>query len=142
MEIDIILGIFLLICSLTDLKSREIKPVILCLFAAAGVILYITYRPVGLFEEIAGIFIGLFFVAVAVLTDEKLGLGDGLLMCVTGIYLGGRENAMLIMIAMFLSALFSAGVLILKKADKKTRLAFVPFVFAAFLLQVSIRRFS
>ena len=62
--VKIILGIFLLICSVTDIKEREIKPVVLAVFGLAAVVLYLIFRPVGFFEEIMGVFIGLFFVAL------------------------------------------------------------------------------
>ena len=136
--IEICLGVFLLICSLTDLKSREIKPVILVIFGILAGILYIIFRPVGILEEAAGIVTGLLFVALYFITDEKIGLGDGLLIMVTGIFLGGRGNASLIMSAMLLSALFAMISLVLKKADRKTRFPFVPFVFVSFLFQVII----
>ncbi|MBO4375605.1 MAG: prepilin peptidase [Lachnospiraceae bacterium] len=138
---EIFLGIFLFICSITDLKEREIKPIVLIFFGTAATVLYILFRPVGLYEEAAGIVIGLFFVALYFITDEKIGLGDGLLMIVTGIFLGGRQNASLIMIAMLLSAVYSIVFLVIKKADKKTSFAFVPFVFAAFLIRLMIGRF-
>ena len=137
---DLFLGSFLLTCSVTDIKSREVKPAVLAVFGVLAAGLYVFFRPVGLFEEAAGIMTGLFFVAMYLITDEKIGLGDGLLMTVTGIFLGGRKNASLIMTAMMLSAAFSIAALITKKADRKTKLPFVPFVFAAFVLQL-LRRF-
>ncbi len=139
---DIFLGIFLMICSVTDIRSKELKPAVLILFGAAGLILYYLFRPVSLFEEMAGIIIGLFFIGLYLLTDEKIGLGDGLLITVTGIYLGGRENALLIMTAMVLSAVFSIILLLSKKAGRKTKFAFVPFVFLSFIIQLILRRFS
>ena len=138
---EIFLGIFLFICSITDLRKREIKPVVLIVFGIMASVFYVLFKPVCLYEEAAGIVIGLFFVGLHFITDEKIGLGDGLLMIVTGIFLGGRQNASLIMIAMLLSAVYSIVFLMIKKADKKTSFAFVPFVFAAFLIRLMIRRF-
>ncbi len=138
MILEIFLGVFLLICTVTDIKSREIKPAVLLIFGAVAVGLYIYLRPVGLFEEAMGIFIGLCFTALYFITDEKIGLGDGLLMTVTGIFLGGRQNASLIMTAMLFSAFYSVTVLITKKADRKTKFAFVPFVFASYVIRLII----
>lgn len=138
---DIFLGLFLFISSVTDIRSREVKPAVLVLFGLAAVCLYVALRPVGLFEEAAGIVIGLVFVALSLICDGKIGLGDGLLMTVTGVYLGGRQNAFLIMTAMLLSALFSIGILLTGKGGRKTRFAFIPFVFASFLIRVAAGRF-
>ena len=135
---EIFLGAFLLICSFTDIKSREVKPVILIIFGVIATVSYIVFRPVGLFEEAAGIITGLCFVGLYFITEEKIGLGDGLLMTVTGIFLGGRQNAFLIMTAMLLSAVFSIVLLMIKRADRKTGFAFVPFVFASYLIRMVI----
>ncbi len=143
MIIEIFLGVFLLICSASDIKNREIKPSVLVIFGMIATGLFIYFRPVGLFEEAAGVITGLVFVGLYFVTDEKIGLGDGLLMTVTGIFLGGRQNASLIMIAMMLSAVFSIIFLIMKKADRKTSFPFVPFIFAAYLIRMifMVRRF-
>ncbi len=138
---DIFLGIFLFICSVTDIRSKEVKPAVLAAFGAAAVVLYLVIRPVGIFEEAAGIIIGLTFVALSLISEGKIGLGDGLLMTVTGLFLGGRQNAFLIMTAMLLSALFSIGYLLSKKGNRKTRFAFVPFMFASFLIRITAGRF-
>ena len=81
------------------------------------------------------------FVALSLISEGKIGLGDGLLMTVTGLFLGGRQNAFLIMTAMLLSALFSIGYLLSKKGNRKTRFAFVPFMFASFLIRMTAGRF-
>ncbi len=138
---DIFLGLFLFISSVTDIRSREVKPAVLAVFGIIAVILYTVTVPVGLFEEAAGIIIGLTFVALSLITEGKIGLGDGLLMTVTGLYLGGRQNAFLIMTAMLLSALFSVIFLLTKRGNRKTRFAFVPFVFASFLIRMTAGRF-
>ena len=138
MLIEFFLGVFLLICSVTDIKRREIKLSVLVIFGIIAVCLYMIFHPVGIFEEAAGIVTGLVFVGLFFITDEKIGLGDGLLMTVTGIFLGGRQNASLIMTAMLLSACFSVLILILKKADRKTGFPFVPFVFAAYIIRMFI----
>ena len=141
MVTDIFLGLFLFISSVTDIRSKEVKPAVLAVFGIIAVVLYLVATPVGLFEEAAGIVIGLTFVALSLITEGKIGLGDGLLMTVTGVYLGGRQNAFLIMTAMLLSAVFSVIFLLTKKGNRKTKFAFVPFVFASFLIRMTAGRF-
>ncbi len=139
MTIEIILGIFLLICTVTDIKKREVKPAVLAIFGLTAAVLYLILRPVGLFEEIMGVLIGLFFVALYYISEEKIGLGDGLVMTVTGIFLGGRGNASLIMMAAFMSAIVSIVFLIIKKAGRKTKFPFVPFIFVSYVFQMTMR---
>ncbi len=127
------MGIFLFVCSVTDIKFMEINKVVLLVFALAGSILYLIYRPVSFFEEVLGLLIGAVFIGLWALTEGKIGLGDGLMMIVTGIYLGARENGSLLMTAMLFSAVFSVFCMAVKKADKNTRFPFAPFILASFL---------
>ncbi len=137
MLINIKLGIFLIICCITDIKFREINAKVLAFFALAGIVLFIIYRPVSIFEEAVGLLIGIVFIALWAVTDEKIGLGDGLMMLVTGIYLGGRENSFLIMTAMLLSAVYSLYFLVIKRAGKNMCFPFAPFILTAFVLRQS-----
>lgn len=135
---NLVLGLFLLISAVIDIRTRQVKWVLLMIFAAAGIVLYMAAQPVGIADEFAGILTGAVFIAIWHLTGGKIGLGDALLMIVTGIYLGGRGNAALIMGAMFLAAMYSAFILMIKKADKEQEIAFVPFMFISYLGMVFI----
>ncbi|MCR5486860.1 MAG: prepilin peptidase [Lachnospiraceae bacterium] len=130
-----LLMIFLSICAATDWKTKKILLPVLVFFAAAGIVCYIIARPTGLVDEILGLLIGLIFIALAAATEGKIGLGDALLMVVTGIYLGGRENMAMIMGAMLMAAGYGAVRLMTKKADKNTEMAFVPFVLLSFVIR-------
>ena len=132
---NIILGIFLLICSVTDIRSKRISAAVLIVFAAAGCALFFIYRPVSLFEETAGLLFGMVFIGLSILTEGKVGLGDGLMMMVTGVFLGARENCVLIMTACFLSAIFSLICLVLKKAGRNTEFPFAPFILISFIFR-------
>ena len=138
MLINITLGIFLVICCITDIKFREINPKVLAVFALAGAVLFMICQPVSIFEEAIGLLIGIVFIALWAVTDEKVGLGDGLMMLVTGIYLGGRENSFLIMTAMLLSAVYSIYFLVIKKADRNMKFPFAPFILTAFVLRQAL----
>lgn len=135
---NITLGILLIICSVTDILTKQVRPLLLVLFAAAGIIMYIVIRPVGLADEAAGMLTGAVFILVWYFTGGRIGLGDALLMIVTGIFLGGKENSVLIMGAMFLAALYSAGLMVFRKADKNREIAFIPFIFMSYMGMVII----
>ena len=132
--INAVLFLFLVICAVTDIRHKEIYLKVLIPFAIAGLILFIIYRPVSIFEEILGIMTGLVFIGLWAISDGKIGLGDALLMTVTGIFKGGRENAGLIMTAMLMSAVYSIYCLAAKKADRHTKFAFAPFILISFII--------
>ena len=68
------------------------------------------------------------------ITNGAVGEGDGLVLIVTGIYLGFVMNLRLIFFALFLSALISIGAVIIKGWKKDRELPFMPFLLTAFLI--------
>ncbi len=130
-----LLVIFLSICAVTDWKTKQVSLPVIISFGAVGVVCYIIARPTGLIDEFLGLLLGLIFIALAVLTEGKVGLGDALLIVVTGIYLGGRENMSMVMGAMLMAALAGAVKLMLKKAKRNTEMAFVPFILLSFVIR-------
>ena len=69
-------------------------------------------------------------------TRGNVGMGDGILLVVTGVYLGGSENLALFMMGLLLSALWSLGLLLLKKKGRKEEIAFVPFLLLSYFIML------
>lgn len=126
-------GILLLYSSYTDIKKREISALVLMIFMIMGIVCTIYGERISLTEVFFGVFIGVFLIAISILTHGELGLGDGLLLCVTGLYLGFVRNILLLLIALFISAIFSMF-LLLFKCGLKREYPFVPFLFLSYSL--------
>ena len=115
-------------------KKVHLLPLLICL--PTGIILsFIEGKEDGLFA-LFGILPGLLFLAMAVLTKEKVGYGDGLVLIVTGVLLGLRGNLMMVFMGLFLAALSSIWLLIRKKAGRNTKIAFVPFLLPSLVLSL------
>jgi leader peptidase (prepilin peptidase)/N-methyltransferase len=71
---------------------------------------------------------GAILLLTALVTREGVGYGDGLLLLFAGPALGGTSAVLGAVAALFASGLFSGLLLTLKKAGRKTRLPFVPFL--------------
>ena len=84
--------------------------------------------------RIGGLSIGLAIVLLSKLTAGKIGMGDGILLCITGIGLGFWSNLELFGIALFLAAILSIVLLMLKMVDRKKSIPFVPFLFAGYII--------
>ncbi|MCR5626663.1 MAG: prepilin peptidase [Lachnospiraceae bacterium] len=130
----ILFGIFIVICTITDIRKRRVYFEILIPFAIAGVALQFIEPSLSLFELLGGVALGGVLMGISVLTSGKIGLGDGLVFVVCGIYLGIFTSLWVLMIAAFLSALVSVGLLITKAARKESELAFVPFVMISYFV--------
>lgn len=125
-----ILGYF----SVEDLRYRRLRTVGLLSCAIAGILLHIRYGRISVWDMLGGMAIGLFMYLVAVISSEKIGKGDALLLMVTGIFLGFSHNLILLWAAAVLAgAAGFVSVFILKKGHSY-ELPFVPFLFASYII--------
>ena len=77
---------------------------------------------------------GLFCLTVSWISREGLGYGDSLMVLICGLSLGFSRTVILVSAAFFFAALLSIFLLSLGKADRKTQLPFLPFLFLADML--------
>ena len=130
----VLLTLFLMICSVTDLVKKQIYLKIIFPFMAAGLALFFINGELSLLEELGGIFLGVILLLLARVSSEKIGYGDGLMVIVSGMFLGLFMNIRLLMWALFISALVSAVLLMIKKVGRHTELPFAPFLLISYAL--------
>ena len=134
MILSLLLTVFLIICSYTDIKKKEIYFKVLLPFFLAGVIAAAVTGREAVLAAVLGAAAGIALLLLSFITKGAIGEGDGLVLVVTGVFLGISENMRLLTFALFLSALFSVGAMILKGWKRDRELPFVPFLLAAFLI--------
>ena len=115
----------------TDLRRQEVSMPSLGAAAAAGILLNLLVNYQKSAELFAGIGTGLFLLAVSAVSKGAVGFGDGLLLCVTGIFLGGMGNLRLLMLGSILCAAVLGAGLAFGRVRWKQRFPFVPFLFLA-----------
>ncbi len=130
---SILTAVFLTVCSYTDIKKKLVSVKVIVLFFLIGALICLNSGNSAL-AVIMRLLPGVFFVILSKVSGGKIGEGDGMVLLVTGLYLGLIENVWLLCLALFLSAVFSVAVLILKKSGKNESFPFVPFMLAAFIL--------
>lgn len=131
---NIIAGIALLyigICAVFDIRHREIPFLWLLggIAAAVGVDIWqiregiVTITAVGI-----SLLPGIFFLLTSFGTGEKVGYGDGLLLLATGLFLGVYRCFLALCIGLVFSACAAVFLLLFHKADRHSRIPFVPFL--------------
>ena len=78
-----------------------------------------------------GILPGTMLLLLGFLTEKKVGYGDGLLLMIMGILEGGKTVLFVFSIGLFLQSILAVVLVIIKKADKQTKIPFAPFLLAA-----------
>ena len=125
------------ITAFDDIRTKQIRTIELIVFAVIGVIQNIFSKSQSLLSIIGGVGIGAVFVIFSILSKEKLGMGDALIIAVTGIYLGLMDTV----VRVWLSTIFAAayGLIKLRKCDNKDlEMPFVPFMLLAYTFMLLI----
>lgn len=137
--------IMLLILSVWDMRSRKVP---IWLLTAEGLVLLMTkmyiifgfeYDVKILFLEflnlIMAIIPGLCFIVLSFITRQQVGYADGCTLILLGIYEPIGKVMEILCLGVFISALIGIFLMMIKKADKTTRLPFIPCLFLASVLR-------
>ena len=116
-----------------DMKTKTI-PVAAVAVAAMGVVLYRFFMGTGIGTLTAGLIPGVLLLILAFATKESIGMGDGLVLCMLGMFGGWRQCLAVLGTALMLSAGLAIVLLVCRRAGRKTELPFLPCLFGGYLL--------
>ena len=132
----ILMGLFLVLNTICDVRTKKIPLLWLGCFGMIGIIINI-FLPEYTVKEIAfGVVIGVALWGISYVTAGQIGNGDGLLFVVTGLFIGGINNFALLFWSTSFCAIAAGVLLFAKKVGRKDRIPFVPFVLLAYVGQV------
>ncbi len=123
----VLLWIFLVFHAISDIKTRKINVIVCILFGIAGMIFFICNSERDVLSLTGGLMAGAYLLVFSFLTKEAVGVGDGIVVMATGIWLGGVVTFAVLMGGFVLAALFGLMGICTQKATGKTELAFIPF---------------
>lgn len=129
-----IMGVLLVFSAVQDIIKKKIWLWVIILGAVLIGICIPFNHNVTLLDRLGGLLIGLSVVLLSKVTRGKIGMGDGLILCVTGLGLGFWGNMELLFAALFAAALISIFLLAFRLADRKKSIPFVPFLLLGFVV--------
>ena len=132
----ILLGL-LGLCSWEDIRKKKLTVIYILLFGIGGVWLHLFYPTCSIYSILCGMVLGIAMMFASWVTRGRIGIGDGILIVVTGVYLGGAGNLELLFTGVLLAAGWSLGMLVSGKKKGKEEIAFVPFLLAAYLTMLA-----
>lgn len=121
------------ICTIEDIRKREVCIYPVMLFGIAGIVMHLYYRNLSIYNLLAGIGVGVFLLLISKLTRGKVGEGDGVVLIASGIYLGFWENTRLLLHGLLFCGICSLILLVCKKKKGTDEIPFIPFLLAAYL---------
>ncbi len=137
---NVCLLIFLFIVAFKDLKTKEVSIKLCGVFSGIGLLLIIlkimSGYEISLLSLLGGMALGAAFLLISAFSRGALGMGDGLVMTICGLYMGFEINLEIIFLAFLASAIIGSILWIMKKKRKKETIAFLPFVMAGYVLSI------
>ena len=124
-----------------DLKKREINIVLPIITGVFFAIFMFLSDDVSFLSSLIGLAEGVLLIALSFITDGQIGSGDGIILAATGLMLGWKDNLIMFFFSCLISAFVAIGLMGIKKADKKTKIPFIPFMVPGFFLSVFLMIF-
>lgn len=129
---------FLGIGAFSDMRRQTIPIWLIIAGAAAGGIVKIFEHDADVIAILLSVIPGAFLLLFAFLTKEKIGYGDGWMIMVTGVFLGLLNNLILLVFALVIFTVYQLAMILAKKATKKSRAPFVPFILISFITFLAV----
>ncbi len=119
-----------------DYREKKVNLFILLISGAAGTLAQAIAGQYTAGNLIAGIGVGAAVCLFSEVTRGKIGMGDGLVIVLCGIFLGFERNIMLCMAAIYLAGAAALLLFLMKKRGRNYRMPFVPFLWASYVVNL------
>jgi leader peptidase (prepilin peptidase)/N-methyltransferase len=85
-------------------------------------------------SALLGTLVGICVLGISIISDGQIGKGDGYMIAALGLVLGFRGSLVVVCMSSMIMCVIAVVMLILKKGDKKTKLPFIPALFAGYTI--------
>ena len=128
------IGILLFIAGVSDIKKRQVNRRFLLTLMVVCLAAVLFKSDFGIMDAAGGLAIGLCAIGISMASREQIGRGDGIVIAAVGFVLGVRKCLAVVSTASILMCAAAIIVLIMKKGNRRTRLAFLPALFAGYVV--------
>lgn len=133
----IVIGMLLLVASVSDIKRRQISKILIVGLFLMCIIAMLFQKTFDLYNTIGGGMIGLCAIGVSMASQEQIGRGDGLVLLGIGALLGFRSGLAIVFVASCIMCIVAMVILICKKGNRHTKLPFLPALFVGYVVCVT-----
>lgn len=123
--------------SLEDIRDKKITVTVTLCSGIIAILLHLWIPCSSIFDMLAGMASGAAVLLLGRLTKGKIGMGDGVVFMLTGLYLGMAGNLALMCISFVLAGFWAAFTLLFCCRGAKGRIPLVPFLFLGYLCMVT-----
>lgn len=127
-------GVLLLAAGITDIRKRQISRRFLMLLTLVCIAAVLFRGSFAIMDAAGGIAIGFCVIGISMISREQIGRGDGIVIAMIGLVLGFRRCLVAVSVASLLMSAAAIVVLLFKKGNRRTQLAFLPALFVGYVL--------
>lgn len=128
------LAMFYSLTAIDDVKTRSIRVLEVIVFAVIGLLIDVTLKPYSWISIAGGVGVGAFVYILSLLTKEKIGKGDAMIVMVSGLYLGFMNTVIVLWLASILAAIIGSVMVKCQGCRMDMEIPFVPFLLGAYLM--------
>ncbi len=139
MGVHILLAAVMIICAAVDIKKKEIPIGVFLLLGAIALIGSMVCEGHKWYHVAAGSAPGIILLLLAKITEQSIGYGDGIVLAEIGCLIGAGNSVILLAGALALAGVFSLGMLVIKKVDKRYKIPFIPFLTAVYVVMLCVQ---
>ncbi len=129
-----LVGLFLLICGIQDMREKQIYVYPVIFMLAAVMVYQIASRGLSVSNWLGGLAVGGVLCLISVISKGQIGLGDAMLFCLTGLTVGFGGNIQILFYSFLFAAVVSGYLMFVRRKNKKYKLPFVPYLFLGYCL--------
>lgn len=124
---------FFSISAYQDYRKRKINVYFLLTGGIIGLLFHLYSMEFGIIEILFGMGIGITILLYGFLLGGGVGLADGMILIVSGIFLGFEKNLEVFIAGLFLVGITSLFLSVIKKKGRTYRIPFAPFLLVGYL---------
>lgn len=137
-----VIVVFLIPCTITDLKSKTIPIWWTVVFGISAMIYQIFWKKQKLEAILFSMIIGVTLLVAAKISNQRIGYGDGIIFLILGLWIGFWDGISLLFFSLILSSIISVYLVIVRRKGRDYRIPFIPFVTAAYIILEGTRFLS
>lgn len=122
--------------SLEDIRDKKITVNITLISGIIGIMMHLLFQNQSIYEMLTGTLPGAAILLLSYFTKGKIGMGDGIVFMLTGLYLGFGKNMLLMGISFLLAGIFGLFSLMPGTGREDKKMPLVPFLFLGYSLMV------
>ena len=126
------LAVFYGLTAIDDVRTKSIRVLEVIIFAVIGVLIDVILKPYSWVSIAGGVAVGAVLYIISILTKEKIGKGDAMIVMVSGLYLGFMNTMIVLWLASLLAAIFGVIMVRCQRHQIDVEIPFVPFLLVAY----------